>query len=203
MNNPDNIKRQTIEDRNKKSPQNAEHALKAAKLLTFTYMTREKIPLGKTTGDEPPSYLEVDSELLNNMGFHIEQIRMPMPTPDMPNDPEWYHQIFHELIHSTGATSRLNRNRPAYNDLDEDTMDDYAFEEMVAEMGAQMLLRFTNLDIFHPDLLTKSTHYIADYWALRGFDQDVLEHVTKLAREAYRYVVKSSGDYIKESNDNK
>ena len=56
----------------------------------------------------------------------------PLGAFDTPND--YYGSFFHELTHSTGHESRLNRIEPALYGTDP-----YAREELVAEMGAAML----------------------------------------------------------------
>jgi antirestriction protein ArdC len=47
---------------------------------------------------------------------------------------EYYHTLFHELVHSTGHADRLNRAN-----FYSDSRHDYSFEELVAEIGAGML----------------------------------------------------------------
>jgi antirestriction protein ArdC len=54
---------------------------------------------------------------------------------DQPAD--YFMTLFHELIHSTGAKSRLNR--PAFQDPTRFGSEPYSKEELVAEMGAAFL----------------------------------------------------------------
>lgn len=51
------------------------------------------------------------------------------------NENEFYATLFHELTHSTGAEKRLNRSSIKNRDKGS-----YSFEEMIAEIGANMLL---------------------------------------------------------------
>ena len=61
--------------------------------------------------------------------------RIKMPAREMfTSMGEYYSALFHEIIHSTGHPSRLNRLSDG-----QDPDDPYAFEELVAEMGAAML----------------------------------------------------------------
>jgi len=53
----------------------------------------------------------------------------------------YYSSVFHELIHSTGHTSRLNRSLS----LDKDSTS-YAIEELIAEAGAAFLLGAAGID---------------------------------------------------------
>jgi antirestriction protein ArdC len=48
----------------------------------------------------------------------------------------YFETAFHEAIHSTGHKSRLNRFKKEH---DSSYKDDYAFEELVAELGAAFL----------------------------------------------------------------
>jgi antirestriction protein ArdC len=52
-------------------------------------------------------------------------------------DQQYYSTLFHEMIHSTGHEKRLNRF--TVNKEDAEGKDDYAFEELIAEMGASYL----------------------------------------------------------------
>ncbi len=60
-----------------------------------------------------------------------------VPPPEVFNsDEQFYSTLFHELLHSSGHPSRLNRfpkNYPAF------ASPDYSREELVAEMGAAFL----------------------------------------------------------------
>jgi len=56
----------------------------------------------------------------------------------------FYKTLFHELIHSTGHSDRLNRK--GVSTLTGKTDNMYAFEELIAESGAMMLSSFVGLD---------------------------------------------------------
>jgi len=66
-----------------------------------------------------------------------------LPSKDIINMPEinlffgaqsYYSTLFHELVHSTGSDQRLNRNMKGAKGGKE-----YAFEELIAELGASFL----------------------------------------------------------------
>ena len=65
-----------------------------------------------------------------------DRIQIP-PRESFTSAPEFYSTLFHELVHSTGAASRLNRKgvtEPAsFNSHS------YSFEELIAECGAAFL----------------------------------------------------------------
>jgi len=75
---------------------------------------------------------------------------------------EYYQTLFHELIHSTGHESRLDRLEPATFGSDP-----YAKEELVAEVGASMLAGLCGMSTAAGD---QSAAYIAS-WSSR-FQQD-------------------------------
>ena len=52
---------------------------------------------------------------------------------------KYYHTLFHEMVHSTGHDSRLNREGVATANMLNKTKNDYAFEELIAESGAMVL----------------------------------------------------------------
>lgn len=51
---------------------------------------------------------------------------------------EYYHTLFHELVHSTGIERRLGRFN-LYKQFEDDAMHNYSKEELVAELGASYL----------------------------------------------------------------
>lgn len=57
---------------------------------------------------------------------------------------EYYSTFFHELTHSTGAESRLNRLTA--DGIKSFGSDDYSREELVGEMGAAALCNYTGID---------------------------------------------------------
>ncbi len=64
--------------------------------------------------------------------------RVNMPRPELFDSPEeFYSTLFHELTHSTGHASRLNRS--TLTDLCPFGSTNYSKEELVAEMGAAFL----------------------------------------------------------------
>lgn len=83
---------------------------------------------------------------------NIDTVTLPI----MTQDGVFYRLLFHELIHSTGATYRLNRKYffPQQRSADEwDVLSNY--EEMVAHQGSWLLLR-------HCDML--NTASFIDLW---------------------------------------
>ena len=80
----------------------------------------------------------------------LDRIQMP-PIEHFYRSQDWWRVWLHELTHATGHASRLNRklaNRFGSRD--------YAFEELVAELGAAMLgMRFGLTSAGEPDEMAK------------------------------------------------
>jgi len=79
-----------------------------------------------------------------------DEIVMPLMT-QFDSEEQYYHTLFHEMVHSTGHDSRLNREGVATANMLNKTKHDYAFEELIAESGAMMLSGISGIK-------TKDTH---------------------------------------------
>ena len=58
----------------------------------------------------------------------------------------YYSVLFHELIHSTGHSQRLDRFKANDKKFKDNAQQSYAFEELIAECGAIMLCQQFNLE---------------------------------------------------------
>lgn len=95
---------------------------------------------------------------------------------------EYYATLFHELTHSTGARHRLNRFAEAAGDR----VEQYSFEELVAEFGAAFLCGFAGIE--NPGTAALQASYI-EGWA-RVFRQDnrMLVRAASAAQRAADYI---------------
>jgi antirestriction protein ArdC len=85
--------------------------------------------------------------------------RVVMPRREAFDSPEFYYSVlFHELTHSTGAKSRLNRETLTQALHFGDT--NYGREELVAEMGASFLAGHTGIEQV---TLENSAAYLASW----------------------------------------
>jgi antirestriction protein ArdC len=99
----------------------------------------------------------------NRAFYNIARDAVTMPHPEQfVGSDEYYQTLFHELIHSTGHESRLDRLEPALFGSDP-----YAKEELVAEIGASMLAGLVGLPTAAGE---QSAAYLAS-WSSR-FEQD-------------------------------
>ena len=64
-----------------------------------------------------------------------DEIRIPLRS-DVETEERYYSVLFHELIHWTGIEGRMNREMVFQNQ----DLDKYSFEELVAEIGSAFLL---------------------------------------------------------------
>lgn len=89
----------------------------------------------------------------------------------------YYSTLFHELIHSTGHTSRLNRT---FGDHFGDEL--YSKEELVAEMGAAFLCAIAGIANEHTDRNT--TAYIQNWISKLEEDNRLIIHAAANAQRA-------------------
>lgn len=88
---------------------------------------------------------------------------------------ERYDATFHEAAHSTGAASRLNRPQADLPNFDHFGGQQYAEEELVAQMTAAMLDAVFGIDVLHEN----SAAYIANW--------------LKALRNDHKLVIKAAG----------
>ena len=103
---------------------------------------------------------------------------------DFNSTSDYYAALFHELVHSIGHTSRINRE--GISEAKHSNKLRYSKEELIAEMGASFLCAFTGIE--NPDLTNNSVAYLQNW--LQVFKQDKTM-VVKAASQAQRAV-----DYI-------
>lgn len=120
-------------------------------------------PVRKVVKAEPKEFNPIDSAVSIVKGYktspkveHRQQRAfyspaldyINMPKPETFNTPDtYYHTLFHEMVHSTGHKSRLNRatlvDSKGYGTTE------YSKEELVAEIGAMYL---SGLSGINPDI---------------------------------------------------
>jgi antirestriction protein ArdC len=94
----------------------------------------------------------------------MDLIQMP-PLKDFPKAEEFYSTLFHEMVHSTGHASRLDRE--GVTNSDGFGNEKYSFEELIAELGAAYLCAEAGID---NSTIENSSAYIAGW--LRKFRND-------------------------------
>ncbi len=71
-----------------------------------------------------------------------DEIHLPKPKYFKAKD-DFFQTLFHELVHSTGHPSRLNRPLKAKKEDEKQ----YALEELTAEIGSSMLCSYTDVNL--------------------------------------------------------
>lgn len=104
--------------------------------------------------------------------------RVCMPEMDKFNTSEgFYDTFFHELTHSTGHHSRLNREQaPRFME------DKYGYEELVAEIGSAMLCAEAGID--NSELTENSAAYLQSWLRAVNNDPDMIPKAASMASKA-------------------
>lgn len=92
----------------------------------------------------------------------------------------YYNTLFHEMIHSTGHSKRLNRDLKGYNEDNES----YSFEELVAELGSSYLCNDCNLT---PDF-DNTVSYISGWLNALKKDSRMIIFASAKAEKACNYI---------------
>lgn len=130
--------------------------------------------------------IKVVTEVGGNRCFYnkaTDEVHLPMIT-QFNNSNEYYSTAFHELVHSTGAETRLNRSfgaSVAFGDVN------YAREELVAEMGASYITSI--LGIATADTETNNVAYIQSWLKALANDTKLFVVACGKAEKATEYIL--------------
>ncbi len=101
---------------------------------------------------------------------------------DFPQIEEYYSTLFHELVHSTGHQTRLNRN--GITEMTAFGSENYGKEELIAEMGAAMLCGVARIN----NTIENSAAYLAGWArAIKG-DVRLVVMASAAAQKAADYI---------------
>lgn len=113
----------------------------------------------------------------------MDYVNMP-PLKDFKSAEEFYSVFFHELVHSTGHKSRLNRqgitSTAAFGS------ETYSREELVAEMGAAMLCGIARIE---NSTIENSAAYIASWLKRLKGDNKLVVQAAAQAQKAADYIL--------------
>jgi len=113
----------------------------------------------------------------------LDLINMPRKTL-FESDEEYYSVLFHELNHSTGHTSRLNRK--SFAEVTPFGSEDYSKEELIAEMGAAYLCAHCNID---NKVINNSTAYIQNWLSELRNDKRLIITTAAAAQKSADYIL--------------
>ena len=114
------------------------------------------------------------------------------------NSESFYAVMVHELIHSTGHKSRLNRE--SLTALSGFGSHEYSFEELVAELGSNMLLSLVG--IANDNLDKQSAAYIKGWLKPLKDDKMMLYKAATQAQKAVDYIMGTALNYEEEASEN-
>ena len=101
---------------------------------------------------------------------------------------EYYSTAFHEIAHSTGHHSRLNRIKETANF----GSNDYGKEELIAEITAAAVLNDAGMET--AGTLKNSAAYIQNWTnAIKG-DSKLIVHASSKAQKAYDLIMNIQGE---------
>lgn len=101
----------------------------------------------------------------------------------------YYGTLFHELVHSTGHSDRLNR-RELLDSKGFNTQD-YAIEELTAEMGSSYLKSYAGIPI---EQLDNNAAYIHTWLERLKIDKRFIVHSSSQAQKATDFILKFSSE---------
>lgn len=151
------------------------------KLETFEHdaiQMCEDIADGYTLLDGGPEVITEGERALYSQSKDI--IKMP-PKDRFRSAEEYYATLFHEMTHSTGHPSRLNRESLTQIKSRGDHM--YSEEELVAEFGAAMLCGKAGIAT---RIIQNSAAYIK-HWGEK-LDAEMLVLASRAAKKAFKYM---------------
>lgn len=103
---------------------------------------------------------------------------------------EYYSTLFHELTHSTGHASRLNRE--GITKLNPFGSPGYSKEELIAEMGASFLCAHTGINV--PPVTENSAAYLHGWLSALKGDTKLIFRAAAEAQKAVDYLTNTSRD---------
>jgi antirestriction protein ArdC len=106
------------------------------------------------------------------------------------NSESYYSTLFHELIHSTGHSSRLNRKEVM--EMKENIYESYSIEELTAELGACYLK--SDAGIF-TDEIGDSAAYIQSWLSKLMNDKRFIVYASAQAQRAVEFILDISLEY--------
>lgn len=171
--------------------------------VVFNAIDVEGIPPKEIKEVKKVNYNEID-DILKNSGVTIKYYgnrayysskldEIVLPTKESFNSEKaFYSTALHELAHSTGHSSRLNRNLS--NTFGSK---DYAKEELIAEMSA--IFSGTKLSLgFDSSILDNSKAYLQGWAKILKADKNLIFEVAKISENVSNYIIALKNKELKE-----
>ncbi len=130
--------------------------------------------------------IDVDICISNEAFFRPSCDYIKLPQRDQYNDiSEFYSTAFHESVHSTGIPSRLDRGLGVK--LAAFGSSDYSKEELVAELGAAMLMNVSGIENTHTS--RNSAAYIQGWLKALKNDVNLIISASAKAQKAVDFIL--------------
>jgi len=135
---------------------------------------------------------------INKLSAHYSERDDVVNVPSMnlfESSEDYYSVVFHELIHSTGHRSRLNRATIANYFK---SKEERAKEEMIAEIGASYLCAYCGIENF---VLESESSYIDHWLSILNNDKRIFIHLASQAQKAAEFIlssIKNEAQVVKE-----
>ena len=125
-------------------------------------------------------------EIASNEAYYSpldDRVVVPMKS-QFENANEFYSTAFHELTHSTGHKTRLDRSHIGVAAFGSE---EYSKEELVAELGAAGMLNLLGIEI--PETFKNSTAYIQSWIKALRNDKKMIVMASSKAEKAIAYIL--------------
>lgn len=113
----------------------------------------------------------------------LDIVNVP-PIKDFEDINEYYSTFFHEIVHSTGHKSRLNRK--GVTTINKFGSEKYSKEELVAELGASMLCGIAGIE---NETIENSASYIQSWLNVLKNDKKLIVYASQQAQKASDYIL--------------
>jgi len=127
---------------------------------------------------EKPSFM-----VSNAAYYNRKEDAIGLPAKELfVNEEEYYSTMFHEMVHSTAHTKRLNRDGEqsmAYSEK-------YSMEELIAEIGSSFLSAHTGIA---PRTIENQASYIAGWLKVLKGDKRFILSASAAAQKAVDYIM--------------
>lgn len=145
---------------------------------------------------EPENLIEFYDEMVpvqhGSPAYHPQDDFITMPDiGDFHSSEDYYSTLFHEVIHSTGASHRLNRHKGEF--FGDET---YSKEELIAEMGASYLCTLTGIENDH--LLLDHAAYLKGWLNALKDNQYLFVQAAAKAERAVKFIVEHQADSVQQ-----
>lgn len=146
--------------------------IEEAEKIKLDYMNRE--------------HLKIFEKVTNDAFYLPIQDYIQVPCKEQyQNIEEFYSTLFHEMIHSTGHKSRLNR--PDMQGIVKHGSEKYSKEELTAELGSAMIINILGIET--EKSFKNSSAYIQNWLQVLKNDNKFIVSASSRAEKAVKYIL--------------